>query len=216
MQGGQPSQPSGTNRPGGLAFISSSNDCKAHISVTRRFVLQPSAEALIDTRTAIFPRPLPTGRHRERDRPVIMARGPHPFPFRTRSLSLAARMVLPGKPGGRVRHHRPHPENARLRTPKAGIFVSRLRSGTTTDDHDHDHDHERERTISISTTSAIATTSGNGRSRSRSRSRSIIPAAQRPDALRPTPNALRPTPYALRPTPNALSPDLTGDLDWQS
>ena len=54
-------------------------------------------------------------REPQRDRPVIMARGPHPFPFRTRSLSLAARMVLPGKPGGRVRRHRPplH-ESARL------------------------------------------------------------------------------------------------------
>ena len=33
MQGGQPPQPSGTNRPGGLAFISSSNDYVAHISI---------------------------------------------------------------------------------------------------------------------------------------------------------------------------------------
>jgi hypothetical protein len=39
--------------------------------------------------------------------PVIIARGPHPFPSRTRSLSLAARMVLPGRPGGRVRRRRP-------------------------------------------------------------------------------------------------------------
>ena len=39
--------------------------------------------------------------------PVIIARGTHPFPSRTRSLSLAARMVLPGRPGGRVRRHRP-------------------------------------------------------------------------------------------------------------
>jgi hypothetical protein len=39
--------------------------------------------------------------------PVTIARGPHPFPFRTRSLSLAARMVLPGRPGGRVRRRRP-------------------------------------------------------------------------------------------------------------
>ena len=153
MQGGQPSQPSGTNRPGGLAFISSSNDCKAHISVTRRFVLQPSAEALIDTRTAIFPRPLPTGRHRERDRPVIMARGPHPFPFRTRSLSLAARMVLPGKPGGRVRHHRPHLENARLRTSEGGHFRFSDPLG------------ERQPTITITITNE------NGRSRSRPRAR---------------------------------------------
>jgi translation initiation factor IF-2 len=39
--------------------------------------------------------------------PVTIARGPHPFPSRTRSLSLAARMVLPGRPGGRVRRRRP-------------------------------------------------------------------------------------------------------------
>ena len=39
--------------------------------------------------------------------PVAMARGPHPFPSRTRSLSLAARMVLLGRPSGRVRRRRP-------------------------------------------------------------------------------------------------------------
>src|SRR5690606_1318345 len=39
--------------------------------------------------------------------PVIIARGTHPFPSRTRSLSLAARMVLPERSGGRVRRYRP-------------------------------------------------------------------------------------------------------------
>src|SRR5438477_12540456 len=38
--------------------------------------------------------------------PASIARGPHPFPSRTRSLSLAARMVLPGPLGGRVRRRR--------------------------------------------------------------------------------------------------------------
>ena len=38
---------------------------------------------------------------------VAIARGSHPFPFRTRKLSPAARMVLPGGPGGRVRRRRP-------------------------------------------------------------------------------------------------------------
>ena len=39
--------------------------------------------------------------------PVARARGIHPIPSRTRSLSPAARMVLPGRPGGRVRRRRP-------------------------------------------------------------------------------------------------------------
>lgn len=34
---------------------------------------------------------------------VVLAQRIHPFPSRTRSLSSAARMVLPGRPGGRVR-----------------------------------------------------------------------------------------------------------------
>src|SRR5215213_5627535 len=40
-------------------------------------------------------------------RPVAMAQGNHPIPSRTRKLSPAARMVLPGPPGGRVRRRRP-------------------------------------------------------------------------------------------------------------
>jgi hypothetical protein len=36
-----------------------------------------------------------------------MAQGNHPIPSRTRKLSPAARMVLPGPPGGRVRRRRP-------------------------------------------------------------------------------------------------------------
>ncbi len=39
--------------------------------------------------------------------PVALARGIHPFPSRTRSLSPAARMVLLGRPSGRVRRRRP-------------------------------------------------------------------------------------------------------------
>ena len=38
---------------------------------------------------------------------VATARGPHPFPSRTRPLSLAARMVLQGRPCGRVRRRQP-------------------------------------------------------------------------------------------------------------
>ena len=62
--------------------------------------------------------------------PVIIARGPHPFPSRTRSLSLAARMVLPGRPGGRVRRRRPILQNAPIAPNSAsGAFLHpRLRS----------------------------------------------------------------------------------------
>ena len=43
-------------------------------------------------------------------RSVTIAQGTHPIPSRTRKLSPAARMVLPGPPGGRVRRRRPHIE----------------------------------------------------------------------------------------------------------
>ncbi len=42
--------------------------------------------------------------------PVARARGIHPIPSRTRKLSPAARRVLPGPPGGRVRRRR-HPQH---------------------------------------------------------------------------------------------------------
>src|ERR1700741_1633315 len=47
--------------------------------------------------------------------------GDHPIPSRTRKLSPAARMVLPGPPGGRVRRRRPiSTNNARLDLPRSG------------------------------------------------------------------------------------------------
>ena len=46
---------------------------------------------------------------------VVIARGPHPFPSRTRPLSLAARMVLQGRPCGRVRRRQPLPREGILR-----------------------------------------------------------------------------------------------------
>jgi hypothetical protein len=56
--------------------------------------------------------------------PVIIARGPHPFPSRTRSLSLAARMVLPRRLGGRVRRRRPILQNAPIAPNSAsGAFL---------------------------------------------------------------------------------------------
>ena len=56
--------------------------------------------------------------------PVARARGIHPIPSRTRSLSPAARMVLPGSPGGRVRRRRPTPQPPlRLPTRRTGGFL---------------------------------------------------------------------------------------------
>jgi hypothetical protein len=49
---------------------------------------------------------------------VAIARGSHPFPSRTRQLSPAARMVLPGRPGGRVRRRRPS-----IRTPPVPFSI---------------------------------------------------------------------------------------------
>jgi hypothetical protein len=64
-----------------------------------------------------------------------MARGPHPFPFRTRSLSLAARMVLLGRPSGRVRRRRPLDRRPRPLHERAGAVVhlgsERLQQGPT-------------------------------------------------------------------------------------
>ena len=94
VQGGQPSQPSRTNRPGGLTVPDYSGPTRTNRGSARR-----TDEALH------LPLPLNAW-------PAAMARGPHPFPSRTRSLSLAARMVLPGPPGGRVRRRRLSSENA--------------------------------------------------------------------------------------------------------
>src|SRR5690554_6815515 len=57
-------------------------------------------------------------------RSAAMARGIHPIPFRTRKLSPAARMVLPGRPGGRVRRRRsPLPESPHTLDLGAGAFA---------------------------------------------------------------------------------------------
>jgi hypothetical protein len=54
---------------------------------------------------------------------VAIARGTHPIPFRTRKLSPAARMVLPGGPGGRVRRRRSaQRRKAPTPLPGAGAF----------------------------------------------------------------------------------------------
>ena len=159
MQGGQPSQPSGTNRPGGLAFISSSNDCKAHISVTRRFVLQPSAEALIDTRTAIFPRPLPIGAS-----PRTRSAGD--YGARATPVPIPNTVVKPRRADGTAGEARWESTSSPASSGECPSSDFRRRAfsflgsarGTATDDHDHDH--ERERTISISTSTTISTTSG--------------------------------------------------------
>jgi hypothetical protein len=57
--------------------------------------------------------------------PAAIARGIHPFPSRTRPLSPAARMVLPGQPGGRVRRCRPQSMNPPGPDPadRGGSFV---------------------------------------------------------------------------------------------
>jgi len=57
---------------------------------------------------------------------VALAWGTHPFPSRTRKLSPTARMVLPGKPGGRVRRRRPSLSNDPRSSPHGtlrGSFV---------------------------------------------------------------------------------------------
>jgi hypothetical protein len=68
--------------------------------------------------------------------PAAMARGPHPFPSRTRSLSLAARMVLRGRPRGRVRRRRPMTPIAPVAHPAAGAFVHPAATSTSTSNFD--------------------------------------------------------------------------------
>jgi hypothetical protein len=92
VQDPQGSQPSGTNRPCGL---------------TRSLLL--SGQPLLHQLAA----PLMSGSasHNQilfftRVWSAAIARGSHPFPSRTRPLSLAARMVLPERSGGRVRRRR--------------------------------------------------------------------------------------------------------------
>jgi hypothetical protein len=108
VQAWQHAQPSGTNRPRGLT--SPAALCRTPGTIRSQhwsFLTNPI------TRSSATPAPAhrgysPAGGRRwQRIWLAIMARGPHPFPSRTRSLSLAARMVLPGRPGGRVRRRQP-------------------------------------------------------------------------------------------------------------
>jgi hypothetical protein len=117
VQAWQHAQPSGTNRPRGL--ISPARllpDCRHEhrhtqcrqtktIPITRTF--RQTGRRSMRHEGSRSPKLGHRGPPPTRFWPAIIARGPHPFPSRTRSLSLAARMVLPGRPGGRVRRRRP-------------------------------------------------------------------------------------------------------------
>jgi hypothetical protein len=104
------SQPSRTNRPRGLA---SPGFEVLHLRATSKQhpITQP-LKTYCFRGSPIVHRGSLTPRHKTRppnhgcSLPASIARGPHPFPSRTRSLSLAARMVLPGPLGGRVRRRR--------------------------------------------------------------------------------------------------------------
>ena len=61
--------------------------------------------------------------------PVAMAQGNHPIPSRTRKLSPAARMVLPGPPGGRVRRRQPSLLQRPSRSTTIGAGVALLVGG---------------------------------------------------------------------------------------
>ena len=115
MQAWQHAQPSGTNRPRGLISpvglhwttgTTSLKSARPHTDDPNHQNIQARGQRAAVTR-GVDPRSCAYRAMSLRFWPVIIARGPHPFPSRTRSLSLAARMVLPGRPGGRVRRRRP-------------------------------------------------------------------------------------------------------------
>src|SRR5687767_1496787 len=73
-----------------------------------------------------------------------LAEGSHPFPYRTRSLSPPARMVLPGRLGGRVRRRQPYFERPR-RLARAGGGVRVWGAATTHFIHRRDAERAEEK-----------------------------------------------------------------------
>ena len=111
VYGGQPLQPSATNRP--CSFISSvfSQHRSTSIAVLPGI---GNGESGIENRGAPrFPAPDSRFPAPHEDWLPTSARGPHPFPFRTRSLSPAAPMVLRLRDRGRVGRRQPFPKEAR-------------------------------------------------------------------------------------------------------
>jgi hypothetical protein len=106
VQGGQPSQPSRTNRPGGLI----------HFFVRERPLPRPGGAP---HRT--IPHFL---RHIQPRAPVALARGSHPVPSRTRKLSPSAPMVLRLRPWESRSPPAP-PRTPRPPSPAGGAFLIR-------------------------------------------------------------------------------------------
>ena len=116
VYGGQPLQPSATNRPCSLI---SSNFLANHPTLQLPFCQEAAkSEWRVGNN---LPYSLLATRSLLTNWLSTSARGPHPFPFRTRSLSPAAPMVLRPRGRGRVGRRQPIPSKPALLA-RAGFF----------------------------------------------------------------------------------------------